>query len=104
ASATDIVDGISAVSCAPASGSTFAIGTTTVTCTATDAHGQTGSAQLTVTVRDTTPPIVTTSGNTTIEATGPGGAAATFIASATDLVDGTEIVTCLPASGSLFPV
>jgi hypothetical protein len=36
AAATDIVDGTDPVTCTPASGSTFAIGTTAVNCTATD--------------------------------------------------------------------
>jgi hypothetical protein len=35
-SATDLVDGSVAVSCNPASGSTFPLGTTTITCTAED--------------------------------------------------------------------
>jgi Big-like domain-containing protein/HYR domain-containing protein/fibronectin type III domain protein len=104
ASATDIVDGIDPVTCTPGSGSTFAIGTTTVTCVAVDAHGQTGSAQLTVSVRDTTPPAITTSGNVTISATSSSGAIATFSASATDIVDGTDAAVCVPSSGSTFPV
>ena len=36
--ATDVVDGPVDVLCAPASGTTFAIGPTLVTCSATDAH------------------------------------------------------------------
>jgi hypothetical protein len=59
ATATDIVDGNVTPSCAPASGSTFALGTTTVTCTATDAHLNTSTGTFTVTVRDTTPPTIT---------------------------------------------
>ena len=51
ASATDIVDGSVAVSCTPASGSTFAPGTTTVNCTATDAAGNTASGSFTVSVK-----------------------------------------------------
>lgn len=48
--ATDNVDPHPTVSCTPASGSTFLIGTTTVTCTATDASGNkaTGSFQVVV--------------------------------------------------------
>ena len=38
-SANDVVDPSPAVGCLPVSGSTFAVGTTTVTCTATDASG-----------------------------------------------------------------
>ena len=39
ATATDLVDGTVAVVCSPASGSQFPMGSTTVTCTATDSHG-----------------------------------------------------------------
>jgi hypothetical protein len=39
------------VTCAPASGSVFAIGTTTVTCTAPDGLGHTSQASFTVTVK-----------------------------------------------------
>jgi hypothetical protein len=39
--ATDLSDGGATVSCTPASGSTFAIGTTSVNCTATDGSGNT---------------------------------------------------------------
>ncbi len=54
--ATDLVDGNVSVSCTPASGSTFALGTKTVQCSATDAHGNTGTGSFNVTVKDTTPP------------------------------------------------
>jgi HYR domain-containing protein len=50
ASANDLVDGTVAPSCSTASGATFPIGTTTVSCTATDSHGNT-SAVSTFTVR-----------------------------------------------------
>jgi beta-lactamase superfamily II metal-dependent hydrolase/DNA/RNA endonuclease YhcR with UshA esterase domain len=56
ATATDLVDGSVPVSCTPASGSGFPVGTTPVNCTAIDAHGNTATASFTVTVRDTTPP------------------------------------------------
>ena len=103
-SANDAVDGPTPVSCTPASGSTFAIATTTVSCTSTDAHSNTGSGSFTVTVRDTTPPVVTTSGNVTVPATSPGGGVATFSVSATDSVDGSLPAMCAPASGSLFAI
>src|SRR5207248_1054936 len=102
ASATDIVDGALAVSCTPASGSTFALGATTVNCSATDAHGNTGSGSFTVTVQDTTAPALSLPTNITKEATAPGGAVATYSASATDIVDGALAVSCTPASGSTF--
>ncbi len=48
--ATDDVDGTVPVTCAPTSGSIFQIGTTTVTCTATDSAGNMASGNFTVTV------------------------------------------------------
>ncbi len=104
ASASDIVDGVRVVTCAPASGSTFAIGTTTITCSASDTRGNTGSASFTVTVQDTTPPVVTVPANMTAEATSAAGAVVTYTASATDIVDGSRPVTCAPASGSTFAI
>jgi hypothetical protein len=48
--ATDPDDAAGPVSCDPTSGSFFAIGTTTVNCQSTDAHGNTGYGSFTVTV------------------------------------------------------
>ncbi|MBA3777924.1 MAG: HYR domain-containing protein [Chloroflexi bacterium] len=62
ATASDLVDGSIAAVCTPASGSSFALGTTTVTCTATDAAENEGSATFTVTVADTTAPSTSISG------------------------------------------
>ena len=104
ATASDNVDGPLTPTCTPAPGSTFPIATTTVTCSATDAHGNTGSASFTVKVNDTTAPHVTVPANMTVEATGPTGAVATFTASATDLVSGSLTSTCSPASGSTFAI
>jgi hypothetical protein len=50
-SAEDDTDPDPAVVCEPASGSTFAIGDTTVTCTATDASGNEATGSFTVHVR-----------------------------------------------------
>jgi hypothetical protein len=102
--ATDAVSGAVPVSCSPASGATFPLGTTTVACTATDGHGNTATATFNVTVQDTTPPAITGADDVTVEATGPGGAAATFSASATDQVDGPVAVAYSTASGSTFPL
>jgi hypothetical protein len=106
ASAIDAVDGTTSVSCAPASGSIFAIGTTTVQCAATDAHGNgaSGSFSVTITaVSSARPPKITAPKKVTEEATGPAGAVVTFTASALDAVDGAIPVSCAPASGSIFP-
>jgi len=49
-SASDLVDGSMPVTCTPASGSTFPLGTTTVTCSAIDKTGNKASASFKVTV------------------------------------------------------
>ena len=59
ASATDAVDGLVAVTLNPTSGSTFPLGTTTVNASATDAAGNPATGSFTVTVRDTTAPVIT---------------------------------------------
>jgi hypothetical protein len=46
------------VTCVPPSGSTFALGTTVVTCQAKDAAGNVASCSFNVTVRDTESPVV----------------------------------------------
>jgi hypothetical protein len=105
ASATDLVDGSITPTCTPASGSTFSLDTSTiVTCSATDAHGNTASNSFTVTVVDTTPPTLNLPANITTPATGNSKATVSFTATATDLVDGSVPVTCTPASGSEFSV
>ena len=57
ATALDNVDGALATTCAPTSGSTFALGTTTVSCSATDSSSNIGKASFTVTVKDTKAPV-----------------------------------------------
>ncbi len=102
ATATDLVDGASAVTCLPASGSTFAIGTTVVHCSTTDGSANTAQGTFSITVQDTTAPSVHVLADLTIDAAGPAGAPATFTATATDVVDGSVAVTCSPSSGSVF--
>jgi uncharacterized repeat protein (TIGR03803 family) len=55
ATALDAVDGSVGVLCSPASGSTFLRGATPVSCSATDAHGNTSTGTFTVNVFDTPP-------------------------------------------------
>ena len=81
ATALDDVDGAVAVACSPQSGSLFgftgaAPTATTVTCSATDAAGNTANGTFTVTVQDTTPPAVTAPGPITVAATEATGARA----------------------------
>lgn len=100
ASASDNVDGELTPACSPASGSTFALGPTPVTCAATDSSGNTTTGFFVVTVQDTTPPVLNLPAGLTVEATGPDGAVVAFTATAEDLVDGVVEVTCSPPSGS----
>ena len=88
-----------------ASGLMFPLGTTTVTCSATDTALNVGHNAFDVTVRDTTAPSLSLPSNMTVEATGPSGAVAAFAPSASDLVDPlAPPVACAPTSGSMFPL
>lgn len=100
--ATDTVDGGVPLQCAPGSGSRFPLGSTAVTCTATDQEGNADSATFAVTVTDQDAPVVTVPDSMTLDATSPSGAVATFTASAEDNVDGAVEPVCTPASGSTF--
>jgi hypothetical protein len=109
--ALDNVDGAVTPSCSPASGATFPLGQTTVTCTAKDKAGNTASESFLVSVTtapppppapDHTPPALNVPTPFTAFAQGPKGAAVVFSTSAVDVADGSVPVTCAPASGSVF--
>jgi hypothetical protein len=105
--ATDAVDGALTATCDPSSGSSFPVGQTTVTCRATDSHGNTGVGRFTVTaaVGDTTPPTLTVPGPITQEATSAAGAVVTYTVSATDDSGAAPTVDCgANPSGSIFPI
>ena len=99
-----ILDGPVAVVCTPSSGSIFPLGTTTVTCTATDAHANSAGKTFTVTVVDTTGPVISVPANMTVEAPGPAGVAVSYVVTAIDAVSGVVTPTCTPASGATFPL
>ncbi|HET6404745.1 MAG TPA: HYR domain-containing protein, partial [Candidatus Thermoplasmatota archaeon] len=103
---TDAVDGDGVATCSPASGSVFALGVTTVTCGASDAAGNAAEpASFTVTVVDTTAPVLATMADLRVNASGLQGAVVTYnVPAALDAVDGELDATCSPASGSLFAV
>lgn len=103
-SATDNKDGPVPAVAMPSSGSMFPLGTTAVGVAASDAAGNTATAEFDVIVVDTTPPVVTAPANITAEATSAAGATVSYSASATDIVDGSTAVTGSPASGSTFPL
>ncbi|HST25336.1 MAG TPA: HYR domain-containing protein, partial [Gaiellaceae bacterium] len=102
--ATDAADGTDPVACSAASGSTFRLGHTTVSCSATDKAGSTSTASFDVLVHDTTPPSLSVPSGITVKASLAGGVKVTYTATATDLVDPAPTVSCSPASGSLFLV
>ncbi len=107
--ATDDEDGPVTVLCTPPSGGVFPIGSTTVTCTASDTSGNHTQSTFTVTVNDDTlndlsPPAITVPADITVHATSPAGATVTFTTSALDVIDGARATASSPASGSLFPV
>ena len=102
--AIDAVSGAITPTLSRASGSVFPLGTTTVTATATDAAGNWGSGTFQVTVRDTTPPVITVPANLTLEASSAAGAVATLTVTAIDAVSGAIAPTLSRASGSVFPL
>ncbi len=90
-----------AVNCSPASGTSFSVGTTTVTCTTTEGS----SCSFTVTVVDNTPPAIVCPGNIVATTSAPGRTGAIVIfpnPSVSDNCPGVN-ATCTPASGSTFP-
>jgi hypothetical protein len=102
ASATDFQGRPIAVDCGPPSGSTFPVGATVVTCSAT--HGnQTTTKSFTITVADRTPPSLNVPADKSLRTKSASGVPVSFRASAIDVVDGAVEPTCAPASGSRFP-
>ena len=111
ASATDDVDGSINPSCTPSSGSTFSIGDTEVTCSATDSSGNTASESFTITVVEAvtngnTRPVITGPPTTPIEveATSNTGEEVSYSVTAFDREDGNMIPQCDPPSGSIFRI
>lgn len=84
------------------SGSKFPLGTTMVNVTSTDWAGNSRTEGFTVTVQDTTKPVLTVPPDMTVEATGPAGAAVNFNASANDTVSGVLMPIATPPSGGTF--
>jgi len=103
--ANDAEDGTPSVSCTPAVGSTLLLGTTNVSCTATDSGGVTATSSGNVTVIDATAPVIAPHADVTIEATSAAGAVANYTSPVTsDTVDGAGTATCSPLSGTSFPL
>ena len=85
-------------------GNIFPVGLTTINYTATDVVGLTATAAQTVTVSDTTPPVVPTPPDVTTNATSPAGAVVTYrLPVVTDNCPRVS-VACAPPSGSTFAI
>ncbi len=83
----------------------YPVGVTTITWTAKDAAGNSASATQTVTVLDIEAPVFAqsrSSGAMVFNATSPAGALVTYDVAVTDNV-GVTSLSCLPASGTIFP-
>lgn len=102
--ANDSFDGPVPVACDHNSGDTYALGTTTVTCSATNSYGLISTKSFKITVTDTSPPVLNLPSDQTVEATSPSGAVVNYTVSANDKVDGPTAVTCDTPSGSTFPI
>jgi hypothetical protein len=105
-SAHDNVDGDLPVGCAPASGSRFPIGVTTVRCNAGDSSMNPAEGAFTVTVRgEEEEPmlVIQVPDDILAEAAGRAGANVTFEVTAHGSDDPEPAISCDPASGSLFP-
>jgi hypothetical protein len=90
------------VSCAPPSGSSFPIGTTTVVCVAVDKSGNKDTCSFTVTVQDNQPPTVICPPNLTLAAIKDScGAIAVYTPpAAVDNCPASVVVDCIPPPGS----
>jgi hypothetical protein len=84
-------------------GNVFPVGTTAVTYTATDVVNFTASVTQRVTVVDTTPPVLSTPANVTVNATSPAGAVVTYtLPAATDNCPGVSVAG-VPPPAALSP-
>jgi hypothetical protein len=101
--ATDNCPGVTVV-CTPPSGSTFSVGTTNVSCTATDAASNTSMCDFTVTVGDTRPPTLTPCPPDMNFGTTAPCQNVTYTTPTATSACGEATVTCDPPSGFCFPV
>jgi hypothetical protein len=98
ATATDARDTNVIVTCAPPSGSQFALGATTVNCSATNSRNKTAEGSFTVSVVDTTAPVVVLNGITN-GATYTLGAVPAASCSTSDSATGVAVQATLSIAG-----
>ncbi len=103
--ATDNQDPSPTIVSDPPSGSTFPVGDTIVSSTATDISGNFSTCSFLVTVADVTAPSLTCPSNMSVECSGPDGAMVNFPSfTVTDDCDPDVVVSATPLSGSVFPL
>lgn len=102
--ATDACFGDPILVCTPASGSVFPVGTTTVTCYATNPLGQFSNATFDITVVDQTPPEVDVPANFLVLPESEDGRVVSFLFSASDCQLDPISPIATPPSGSRFPI
>jgi len=102
---TDLCDGELEVTCEPASGSFFPLGTTTVTCTTADDSGNVATCEFDIIVVEQTPAVLTCAGDISVECTGPDGAIVEYPPPMlSEICDPPPPAVCEPPSGSTFPI
>ena len=103
--ATDNV-GVASVTCDPTSGSVFPVGTTAVTCTATDLAGNTSTCTFNVTVNDTEDPVISGCPSDITVDNDPGicGAAVSWTEPTASDNCGIDTFTSDHSPGETFPV
>ncbi len=106
--ATDALAPNVSVACTPVSGTRFPIGTTPVSCTATDQAGNSASGGFDVMVADTGAPTMDAGSVPNpgpFEATSADGAVVTYtLPTATDNTDPSPTVSCAPPAGSTLNI
>lgn len=103
-STVDDTDTVVEVSCSNGSGSTFPISSTVVRCTANDSQGNTSTGSFTISVVDSTKPVLSVPSDIAVEAIDSTGVAVTYAVGVQDSVDQTVAASCRPLSGSVFTV
>jgi hypothetical protein len=103
--ASDLCDSSPEVLCDPPAGTILSLGTHPITCTATDDAGNKASCSFEVKIVDTAPPALTCMDDITTECQSPEGSSVSYPPPVpTDRCDPAPNLSCLPASGSLFPI
>jgi hypothetical protein len=67
-------------------------------------EGTSGPIDLWMSTRDLTAPVLTLPSAVSADATGPNGAAVSYTATATDNLDPSPLVSCVPGSGGVFAI